>query len=70
MVFGAKLRTIMSSIIRWRKVETLRAVAMDCLNGVLLLMESNSTRKHRRRKAPLVLSYANAEHCEKRRFPA
>jgi hypothetical protein len=28
MVFGAKLRTVMSSIIRWRKGETLRAVRM------------------------------------------
>jgi len=45
MVFGAKFRTIMSSIIRWRKGETLRAVAMDCSKGVLLLMGSNGIPK-------------------------
>ena len=42
MVFGAKLRTVMSSIIRWRNGVTLRAVAMENPYGsVLLLMASN-----------------------------
>jgi len=46
MVFGAKLRTVMSSIIRWRKGVTLRAVAMENPYGsVLLLMASNDNRK-------------------------
>src|SRR5258708_17077413 len=37
-VFGAKLRTVMSSIIRWRNGVTLRAVAMGNTNGVVLLL--------------------------------
>jgi hypothetical protein len=46
MVFGAKLRTIMSSIIRWRKGVTLRAVGTGNPNGVvLLLMASNDNGK-------------------------
>jgi hypothetical protein len=46
MVFGAKLRTVMSSIIRWRKGLTLRAAAMGNPNGVvLLLMASNDNGK-------------------------
>ena len=46
MVFGAKLRTVMSSIIRWRNGVTLRAVEMGNTNGVvLLLMASNDNGK-------------------------
>jgi len=46
MVFGAKLRTVMSSIIRWRNGVTLRAVAMENPYGsVLLLMASNDNEK-------------------------
>jgi len=46
MVFGAKLRTVMSSIIRWRSGVTLRAVEMGNTNGVvLLLMASNDNGK-------------------------
>ena len=45
MVFGAKLRTVMSSIIRWRNGETLRAVGMGNPNGVVLLMASNDSGK-------------------------
>ena len=37
-VFGAKLRTVMSSIIRWRKGEPLRAVRIGYPNNVELLM--------------------------------
>jgi hypothetical protein len=44
-LFYAKFRTIMSSIIRWSKGETLRAFAMDCSKGVLLLMGSNGIPK-------------------------
>ena len=45
MVLGAKLRTVMSSIIRWRKGETLRAVGMGYPNEVVLLMASNGIGK-------------------------
>jgi hypothetical protein len=46
MVFGAKLRTVMSSIIRWRKGLTLRAVGIGSTSGVvLLLMASNDNGK-------------------------
>jgi hypothetical protein len=38
-VLGAKLRTVMSSIIRWRKGETLRAAGMAAFNAC-----SNSTK--------------------------
>jgi hypothetical protein len=43
MVFGAKLRTVMSSIIRWRKGEILRAARMELSTDVVLLMVSNNT---------------------------
>src|ERR1700687_4325608 len=49
MVFGARLRTVMSSIIRWRKGETLRAGGMEYAEGVLLLMGSNGNGKPRRK---------------------
>jgi len=39
------LRTVMSSIIRWRKGETLRAVRMGIPRDVVSLMGSNRTRK-------------------------
>src|SRR5438270_4903385 len=42
MVLGAKLRTVMSSIIRWRNGEILRAVAMAQRNEVMSLMASNN----------------------------
>ena len=43
MVFGAKLRTVMSSIIRWRKTEILRASEMQLSAESVLLMTSNNT---------------------------
>jgi len=49
-VFGAKLRTVMSSIIRWRKAETLRTVGMGYPNEVVLLMVSNGIGKLLRKK--------------------
>src|SRR5713101_6629832 len=45
MVLGAKLRTIMSSIIRWRKGETLRAAKMEQLTAGVVLMRSNNNEK-------------------------
>src|SRR5260370_41014857 len=45
MVLGAKLRTIMSSIIRWRKGETLRAAKMEQLTAGVVLMRSNNHEK-------------------------
>jgi len=47
MVLGARLRTVMSSIIRWRKAETLWAGGMEYAEGVLLLIGSNGNGKSR-----------------------
>src|SRR5260370_18101776 len=66
MVFGAKLRTIMSSIIRWRKGETLRAVAMDCSKGMLLLMGSKVAEKIAAGKRPWPELRQCRERCEKK----
>src|ERR1700722_17529181 len=38
MVLGARLRTVMSSIIRWRKAEILPAGGTEYAEGLLLLM--------------------------------
>jgi hypothetical protein len=43
MVFGAKLRTVMSSIIRWRNGEILRTARIGLLTDVVLLVGSNNT---------------------------
>src|ERR1700694_1348833 len=45
MVFGARLRTAMSSIIRWRKGETLRAVGMESPMDFVLSMACHNSRK-------------------------
>src|SRR5437879_3856058 len=45
MVFGARLRTVMSSIIRWRKGETLRAVGMESPMDFVLSMACHNSRK-------------------------
>jgi hypothetical protein len=42
MVLGARLRTVMSSIIRWRKAETLPAGGIEYADGLLLLIASKS----------------------------
>jgi hypothetical protein len=52
-VLGAKLRTVMSSIIRWRKTETLRTVGMGYPNEVVLLMASNGIGKLHRKTGRL-----------------
>ena len=44
-MFGAKLRTVISSIIRWRNEETLRAVRMGHPKEVVSLMGSNNSGK-------------------------
>ena len=43
MVFGAELRTVMSSMIRWRNGESLRAATIGLSTDVVLLMGSNNT---------------------------
>src|ERR1700692_452639 len=40
MVLGARLRTVMSSIIRWRKAEILPAGGTEYAEGLLLLMRA------------------------------
>src|SRR5215469_10421183 len=41
MVLGARLRTVMSSIIRWRKAETLPAGGIESAEGLLLPIARN-----------------------------
>src|SRR6516225_9520150 len=47
MVLGARLRTVMSSIIRWRKAEILPAGGIEYVEGLVLLIASNGTGKRR-----------------------
>src|SRR6516164_838847 len=47
MVLGARLRTAMSSIIRWRKAEILPAGGIEYAEGLVLLIASNGTGKRR-----------------------
>src|SRR6516164_2903185 len=47
MVLGARLRTVMSSIIRWRKAEILPAGGIEYAEGLVLLIASNGTGKRR-----------------------
>src|SRR6516162_9763756 len=47
MVLGAGLRTVMSSIIRWRKAEILPAGGIEYAEGLVLLIASNGTGKRR-----------------------
>src|SRR6516164_2691048 len=47
MVLGARLRTVMSSIIRWRKAEILPAGGIEYAEGLLLLIASKGTGKRR-----------------------
>ncbi len=65
MVFGAKLRTIMSSIIRWRKGETLRAVAIELLKRCVVAHGKQRYPKTSPQHSAPGLSYADAAHCEK-----
>src|ERR1700732_3115459 len=50
MVLGARLRTVMSSIIRWRKAEILPAGGTEYAEGLLLLMRAtvmeNPVKRH------------------------
>jgi hypothetical protein len=48
MVLGARLRTVMSSIIRWRKAEILPAGGIEYAEDLLLLIASNGNGKGRR----------------------
>jgi hypothetical protein len=45
MVLSARLRTTMSSIIRWRKAETLPAGGIEYAEGFLLLIASTGMEK-------------------------
>src|ERR1700730_17455123 len=45
MVLGARLRTVMSSIIRWRKAEILPAGGTEYAEGLLLLMRATVMEK-------------------------
>ena len=65
MVLGAKLRTIMSSIIRWRKGEILRAAKMEQLTAGVMLMRSNNNEKSSRRREDRDPSYLNRRLCKK-----
>src|SRR6266851_2949900 len=59
MVLGAKLRTIMSSIIRWRKGETLRAAKMEQSTAGVVLMRSNNNEKPPSGREDRAPSYLN-----------
>ena len=48
MVLGARLRTVMSSIIRWRKAEILPAGGIEYAEGLLSLMRATVMENARR----------------------